>query len=93
MKYEDMKANPYATVHSVVDFIGVTDVTEELIQKVVHRSSFTSMKKDSSSNYSWKIGPNQILAVSLYARVRLATGSSTFLMSRASVLTIFSPRS
>ena len=62
MKYEDMKADPYASVHSVADFIGVTDVTEELIQKVVHHSSFTSMKKDSSSNYSWKIGPNKLLS-------------------------------
>ena len=61
IKYEDMKADPHTAVRSVADFIGVTDATEELIENVVQRSSFASMKKDNSSNYSWEIGPDKLL--------------------------------
>ena len=53
VKYEDMKTNPLTAIHAVANFIGVENVTDELLQKVLQQSSFNSMKKDSCSNYNW----------------------------------------
>ena len=61
IKYEDMKVDPHTTVRMIADFIGLRDATEGVIENAVQRSSFASMKKDNSSNYSWKIGPDKLL--------------------------------
>ena len=62
IKYEDMKADPYTSVCTVADFIGITDATEELIENVIQHSSFASMKKDATSNHSWMIGPDKLFS-------------------------------
>ena len=56
VKYEDMKNDPFETARTVGLFIGIESVTDELLQNVIKHSSFSSMKKDSSSNYNWMVG-------------------------------------
>eukprot|EP00013_Stygamoeba_regulata_P030021 CAMPEP_0177665268 /NCGR_PEP_ID=MMETSP0447-20121125/20962_1 /TAXON_ID=0 /ORGANISM="Stygamoeba regulata, Strain BSH-02190019" /LENGTH=290 /DNA_ID=CAMNT_0019171347 /DNA_START=77 /DNA_END=949 /DNA_ORIENTATION=- len=50
--YEEMLDDPAAAVRSIADFIGV-DASEETVKSVVENSSFTAMKSDPRSNYSW----------------------------------------
>ena len=59
VKYEDMKADPLATVRTVANFIGISNITDQLLQDVVEKSSFASMKKDASANYNWMAGPGK----------------------------------
>ena len=56
VKYEDMKTDPHTVVRSVAQFIGIESVTDQLIHDVVKYSSFSSMKKSTSSNYDWMVG-------------------------------------
>ena len=60
VKYEDMKTDPLTAIRTVANFIGVENLTDELLQKVLQQSSFNSMKKDSSSNYTWIFGPDKL---------------------------------
>ena len=53
IKYEDMKFNPHTSIRTIAEFIGIECVTEELVRDVVQNSSFTSMKEDTTCNYSW----------------------------------------
>jgi hypothetical protein len=48
--YEDMKMDPAATVRSIASFVNFPDVTDELIQTVVEKSSFKSMKSNELTN-------------------------------------------
>ena len=59
IKYEDMKTDPLTAISTVANFIGVDNVTDELLQNVLKHSSFLSMKKDSTSNYNWLFGPGK----------------------------------
>ena len=61
VKYEDMKADPLAIVSTVAKFIGISNITDQLLQDVVEKSSFASMKKDASANYNWMAGPDKAL--------------------------------
>ena len=60
VKYEDMKTDPLTAIRTVANFIGIENLTDELLQKVLQQSSFNSMKKDSSSNYTWIFGPDKL---------------------------------
>ena len=51
--YESMKADLAGAVRRIAGFIGVTDLTEEEVQSIVHQSSFESMKGDSKTNMMW----------------------------------------
>ena len=62
MKYEDMKHHPRTSVHTIAKFIGIEGITEELIQKVVRNSSFSSMKSDDTCNYSWQTRPGMFFS-------------------------------
>ena len=50
LKYEDLKKEPYKTVQTVGEFMGVEPLTEELVKSVVEQSSFQSMSKNISVN-------------------------------------------
>ena len=56
LKYEDMKKDPYQSVRTIANFIGVTGATDELIVDVVKKSSFSSMSQDPTTDYSWQVG-------------------------------------
>ena len=62
VKYEDMQIDPTAAVHTIADFIGIKDATDELIQSVVEISSFSSMKKNPNANYAWFIGHDKVFS-------------------------------
>ena len=55
IKYEDIVSDPRAAVQSVAEFIGIEDITEELLHNVIQNSSFANMKEDPSCNYSWMV--------------------------------------
>ena len=58
MKYEDLNHDPHTSVHTVAEFVGIEGVTEELVQEVVCKSSFLSMKSDKTC----QSGPGQIFS-------------------------------
>ena len=47
------------SIRTVANFVGVDNVTDELLHNVLQHSSFLSMKKDSTSNYDWLFGPGK----------------------------------
>lgn len=55
IKYEEMIKCPRECVRKIADFIGV-EMTETLMDDVIQLSSFSSMKNDSTCNYSWQAG-------------------------------------
>ena len=59
MKYENLQHDPHTSVRTVAEFVGIEGVTEELVQEVVRKSSFSSMKSDNTCNFSWKTSPGQ----------------------------------
>lgn len=57
IKYEDMKREPKKTVQTMAEFMmGVENVTQELVEEVVHKSSFSSMWDDPTINKRKKEG-------------------------------------
>ena len=60
LKYEDMKTDPLTAIRSIAQFIGIENMTDELLQNVVKYSSFASMKQDSSANRNWQAGPGKM---------------------------------
>ena len=51
-----MKKDLSQSVCTISHFIGMESATSELIDEVVKKSSFSSMRQDPSTNYSWRIG-------------------------------------
>ena len=51
LMFEDMKKDPRAAITRIATFIGA-DFSDEVIDKVVAQTSFDSMKKDDTANYS-----------------------------------------
>ena len=68
IKYEDMKTDPLTAIRSVAQFIGIENMTDELLQNVVKYSSFTSMKQDSSANHNWQVGPGKVFSQATFIR-------------------------
>ena len=62
VKYEDMKMDPITSIRTISEFIGIRNSTEDLIQNVVQNSSFSSMKNDLTSNYSWVKGEDKVFS-------------------------------
>ena len=91
VKYEDMEADPLATVHTVANFIGISNITDQLLQEVVEKLSFASMKKDASANYNWMAGPGKHFSRKdqLLERERLVAGKSISLRNRTGGLMRF----
>ena len=56
IKYENMKNDPFQSVRTIAEFIGIENITSELIDNVCKKSTFSSMKQDPTTNYSWEIG-------------------------------------
>ena len=56
LKYEDMKKKPHQSVRAIAEFIGMEDVTQELVEEVVAKSSFSSMNQNPTTNYRWLDG-------------------------------------
>ena len=52
LTYEDMKARPYQNVEEIAKFIGV-ELTHELVEQVVEKTSFQNMKTDMTANHKW----------------------------------------
>lgn len=52
LKYEDMKKDIRSSVIRIASFID-RNLSEEAIQSVIEKSSFSSMKKDPTANYEW----------------------------------------
>ncbi|XP_064393465.1 LOW QUALITY PROTEIN: amine sulfotransferase-like [Halichondria panicea] len=52
LMFEDMKKDPRAAITRIATFIGA-DVSDEVIDKVVAETSFDSMKKDETANFSF----------------------------------------
>ena len=52
LKYEDMKNDIRSAVVHIASFIG-KDLTEEEVDTVIEKSSFTSMKNNPTTNYEW----------------------------------------
>ena len=52
LKYEDMKKDLPSAVATIAKFIG-QDISKELMEEIVHKTTFENMKKDSSANYQW----------------------------------------
>ena len=52
LKYEDMKKDLPAAVARMAKFMG-QDISQELVDEIAHRTTFSNMKKDSSSNCEW----------------------------------------
>ena len=59
IKYEDIVSDPRAAVQSVAEFIGIEEITEELLCNVIQNSSFANMKEDPTCNYSWLVGQDK----------------------------------
>ncbi len=51
LMFEDMKKDPRTAITRIATFIGA-DISDEVIDKVVAETSFDSMKKDETANYS-----------------------------------------
>ena len=51
--YEEMKQDLAPVVRKIAHFIGIENVTDDLIQRVVDMSSFEAMKSDDKANHSW----------------------------------------
>ncbi len=51
LMFEDMKKDPRTAITRIATFIGA-DISDEVIDKVVAETSFDSMKKDKTANYS-----------------------------------------
>ena len=52
LKYEDMKKDIRSAIVHIVSFIG-KDLTEEEVDTVIKKSSFSSMKNNPTTNYEW----------------------------------------
>ena len=50
LKYEDMKKDLPSAVAKIAKFIG-QDISKELVEEIAHRTTFESMKNDSTANY------------------------------------------
>lgn len=58
VKYEDLLSNGFNTFKAILDFIGLTDVTEDFIHKTLKFGSFDNMKKiGESAAIQTNIGP------------------------------------
>ena len=62
VKYEDMKIDLISIIRTVSEFIGIKNATEDLVQSIAQSSSFSSMKNDSNSNYSWVKGEGKVFS-------------------------------
>jgi hypothetical protein len=52
--FESMKEDLPGTVHRIAQFIGVTDLSEGEVEKIVQQSTFDAMKSDVKTNYAWE---------------------------------------
>ena len=52
LKYEDMKKDLGTAVAKMAKFMG-QDISQELVDEIAHRTTFSNMKKDSSANCEW----------------------------------------
>ena len=52
LKYEDMKKDLPSAVAAITKSI-CQDISKELVEEIVHRTTFENMKEDSSANYEW----------------------------------------
>lgn len=52
VKYEDMKADLQAVVRKIASFIG-QPLTSDVVDKIVNKATFDTMKKDPNANHSW----------------------------------------
>ena len=52
LKYEDMKKDLGTAVVRMAKFMG-QDISQELVDEIEHRTTFSNMKKDSSANCEW----------------------------------------
>ncbi len=53
LTYEEMQKDLAPVVRAIASFIGLSDVTEDVVQRVVELSSFAAMKSDSKANKAW----------------------------------------
>ena len=53
IKYKDLKTDPLTAISTIAQFIGIQNMTDELLQNTLQKSSFSSMKADLSCNNSW----------------------------------------
>jgi hypothetical protein len=50
VKYEDLHTNPHQSLNKVLDFIGIQNVEDELIDNAIKYASFKNMKKMEANN-------------------------------------------
>ncbi len=60
LRYEDIQANPEASLESVLKFIGVENISHQIITNAVNFAHFDNMKElERSGNYNWRLSsPN-----------------------------------
>ncbi|XP_010134821.1 PREDICTED: sulfotransferase 1 family member D1-like [Buceros rhinoceros silvestris] len=49
--YEDMKKDPWQEVQKILRFLG-KEMAEEMVERILHHTSFQEMKKNPSANYN-----------------------------------------
>ncbi|XP_040571686.1 sulfotransferase 1E1 [Lepeophtheirus salmonis] len=52
LNYEEMKKNPADCILKIADFLGLDTPSDEILYKILSNTSFESMKKNPSTNYS-----------------------------------------
>lgn len=52
LKYEDMKKDLHGSIQQISQFMGI-ELSSTVVDKIAEKSSFSSMKKDPSANYTW----------------------------------------
>ena len=53
LKYENIKQDLHSTVIQVAQFMG-HELSQDIVEKIAMKSSFASMKGDSSANFEWR---------------------------------------
>nr|XP_028559454.1 sulfotransferase 1 family member D1-like isoform X1 [Podarcis muralis] len=69
--YEDMKEDPKREVQKVIRFLG-KEVSEEVVNKILHHTSFKEMQKNPTSNYTMMPGDQMDHSVSPFMRKGIA---------------------
>lgn len=58
LKYEDLKKDPHKAVYTIAKFLEIVPLTEELVERVVKESSFSTMSKNTAVDNRKREGTN-----------------------------------